>query len=221
MSTETGAPRGRRLVGVIGLLAATFIPAQAASAQYGPSDEPTLEVDVLQPICNNDVPYLSYAVSVSDGSVEPVTITWVHPDDPSQNQVESGLPMSGEVRWPGAEVDGAGNPTDWPGWRLEGDEWVEGDEWDWTRAGVQVIFAVNPEATVTVAYPPSSPSCLTEPPGATTTRTQTDVPPAGQASSTSLALTGAGVGWLAAGGATLLILGVASVVFARKRASGH
>ena len=31
------------------------------------------------------------------------------------------------------------------------------------RPTVQVLFQVNPEATVTVAYPPSSPNCLTNP----------------------------------------------------------
>ena len=66
--------------------------------------------------------------------------------------------------WPGAVPGPNGRGIDWPGWRqLSDGTWVQGDEFDWVRPTVQVLFQVNPEATVTVAYPPSSPNCLTEP----------------------------------------------------------
>ena len=49
------------------------------------------------------------------------------------------------------------------GRQLSNGTWVEGDEFDWVRPSVQVLFQVNPEATVTLAYPPSTPTCLTSP----------------------------------------------------------
>lgn len=219
MAMGTRARRARRLIGGVALLGALMIPAQGAAAQYGPPDEPTLEVEVLQPICDGNVPYLQYAVSVVNAVGDSATITWHHPNDPTQNQVMSGVPLSGTVLWPGAEVDEAGNAIDWPGWRLEGDEWVEGDQWDWVRPSVQITVAVNPEATVTVAYPPSSPNCMTDPPGKTTPRADPDpAPGTAQASGENLPLTGASVGWLVSAGAGLLLLGTALILL-RKRAA--
>ncbi len=66
--------------------------------------------------------------------------------------------------WPGAVVDSNGNPLDWPGWRLVGGQWVQRDEFDWVRPQVNVTFVVNPEQTVAVSYPPSSPQCNANPP---------------------------------------------------------
>ncbi|WP_418275846.1 hypothetical protein ACNHYB_13450 [Isoptericola jiangsuensis] len=135
----------------------------ADSDEVGYEPEPALTVDVLEPICDGDVPYLQYAVSAEglDEPADDVTITWVNPS--GANVVQSGLPLSGRVLWPGAEVDGAGNAVDWPGWRLEGGEWVPGDEWDWVRPSVALEFEVNPTATASVGYPESSPACATPP----------------------------------------------------------
>lgn len=220
MALRTSSSRGLRLIGLIGLMGAMLVPASGAAALYGPPDEPTLEVEVLQPICDGDVPYLQYAVSVTGTTASTATITWINPSNPSQSFVQSDLPLSGAVPWPGAEVDSAGNAVDWPGWRLEGDEWVQGDEWDWVRPNVQVEIAVNPEATVTVAYPPSSPDCLTDPPGETPPLAEAPpAQPVAQVSGPSLPDTGASVGWLAAIGATLLALGGVALLLARKRVS--
>jgi hypothetical protein len=139
-------------------------PTPSASPS-GPGYEPppALTVDVLEPICDGDVPYLQYSV-VAEGLDEPaddVTLTWVNPS--GESVVQSGLPLSGRVLWPGAEVDAAGNALDWPGWHLEGDEWVVGDEWDWVRPSVNLLFEVNPTATASVGYPESSPACATPP----------------------------------------------------------
>lgn len=218
MVMRTRTRRIGRLTGLAALFGALMIPASGAAALYGPPDEPTLEVEVLQPICDGDVPYLQYAVAVTGTDATTATITWLNPGNPSQNFVQSDLPLSGTVPWPGAEVDGDGNAVDWPGWRLENGEWVQGDQWDWVRPSVQVTIAVNPEATVTVAYPPSSPDCMTDPPGETPPPPLADVPPAAQASA-SLPDTGASVGWLAGLGAALLTLGAVALVFARRRAS--
>jgi hypothetical protein len=126
-----------------------------------PTATPALNVGVLAPICDNDVPKLRYDISVSGTPNTTVTITWINPS--GANVVYPDQPLVGTVNWPGAvSVNGRG--VDWPGWRqLSNGTWVEGDEFDWVRPSVQVLFQVNPEATVTVAYPPSSPSCLTSP----------------------------------------------------------
>lgn len=214
---EWNARRQARWVGAAALVGAMVLPALPAAAQYGPPEEPTLEVSVLQPLCDGDVPYLEYAVNVINGSGETATITWEHPTDPSQNHVQAGVPLSGRVMWPGAAVDDQGNPSDWPGWRLENGEWVEGDEWDWGRPEVRVTISVNPQATVTVAYPPSSPACLTNPPNV---GTATFGPPPGpgttESSGVGMAVTGAGVGWLVTAGAALLVAG-AALIFLRRR----
>jgi hypothetical protein len=93
----------------------------------------------------------------------------------------AGLPLAGRVLWPGAIVDEqTGAPVDWPGWELQNGVWVEGDEFDWLRDGVDVTFSVNPEKTVNLAYPPSSPDCVADPDqgvgGATSSPTITPPP---------------------------------------------
>ena len=92
-----------------------------------------------------------------------VTITFINPSGP--NVVYADLPLDRDGLWPGAVPGPDGQGIDWPGWtQLPDGSWVEGDEFDWVRPSVKVLFEVNPEATVTVAYPPSSPTCNTNPP---------------------------------------------------------
>ena len=171
------------------------------------------------------MPYLDYEVEVIGTESDTLTITFLHPTDPTQNVVYSDLPFSGSLLWPGAEVDDEGNPVDWPGWSFVDGVWVEGDEFDWVRPSVQVLFSVNPEATVTVDYPPSSPDCDANPPegevggatgtpGVTLPPTDTDLAQGGAAQ--------AGDGWrlilLAMAGllAATLLLTPASAVVSRK-----
>lgn len=138
-------------------------PAADGEGDYAPPLPCELRVVTKNPICDNDVPKLQYAVEAIGTPNTTVTITWINPS--GADVVQSGLPLSGTVLWPGA-VEQNGKGVDWPGWRqLPDGTWVEGDEYDWVRPSVQVKFEVNPEATVTVAYPPSSPQCLTSPPG--------------------------------------------------------
>jgi hypothetical protein len=128
-------------------------------------------VDVLEPICDGDVPYLGYSASFPGATT--ATITFVNPD--GDDVVYSDLPLSGRVLWPGAVVDAEGTPLDWPGWtEVSPDVWVEGDEFDWVRPSVSVIIAVNPEEIFEIEYPPATPQCATNPPlppGVVTTTT--------------------------------------------------
>jgi hypothetical protein len=154
-STETPAPTPAADT------ASTPSPAPS-DVQYPPPPEPSLDVSVLQPVCDGDVPYLEYKVVPTGTPNDDVTITWQNPSGP--DVVLADLPLEGRVLWPGAEVDADGDPVDWPGWHQEADgTWAEGDEFDWVRPSVDVLFQVNPEATETVSYPPSSPNCTTSP----------------------------------------------------------
>ena len=71
--------------------------------------------------------------------------------------------------YPGASVDAAGNPSDWPGWVFDGDEWVVDPTDAFLRDGLTVVVEVNPTASDTVSYPPATPTCTANPP--------TDPPP--------------------------------------------
>jgi LPXTG-motif cell wall-anchored protein len=142
-------------------------PQFACTQTAGPSYEQppcSLQITVREPFCDNDVPKLRYEAIPLGTPNTTVTLTWINPTGP--DVVYAGLPLSGVVLWPGAVVGADGKGIDWPGWHQASDgTWVEGDEFDWVRPSVDVTFEVNPQATVHIAYPPSSPVCLTSPPG--------------------------------------------------------
>ena len=171
--------------------------AVGADGDYSPPLPCELHVLVKQPICDNDVPKLRYEVEAIGSPNTTVTLTWINPS--GADYVQAGLPLSGTVLWPGAvEQNGVG--VDWPGWRQLADgTWVEGDEWDWVRPSVQVNFAVNPEATITVAYPPSSPQCLTSPPGTSVLVDEPEPPVLSATGSNALPIALVGGGLVAAG----------------------
>jgi len=235
--TAAGAAVGLLLSGAVALAAAspaladidpTSSPSPSSSpsgTDYPPPEVPTLTAQIFQPECDGDVPYLRYAVTATGTENDTVTITWLNPS--GDDVVQSGLPMSGRVLWPGAVVDASGAPLDWPGWRLEGGVWVEGDEFDWVRPSVDVKLEVNPELTMTAAYPPSSPSCATNPPGTVPPEEPGEptpgatvpaaVPAAAPPASGFLPQTGAGVAGLVAAAAALVAAGGVAIGVARRR----
>jgi len=142
--------------------------------EYGAQLPCELKVEVLTPICDNDVPKLKYKVVAVGSPNTTVKITWINPS--GDDYVQSDLPLEGTILWPGAVQDSAGNAVDWPGWRLENGVWVEGDQWDWVRPSVSVLFEVNPHMTVNVAYPPSSPDCNDNPPQSTPSASPSTTP---------------------------------------------
>lgn len=175
----------------------------------------TLNVQILTPICDNEVPKLQYKVVAQGTPNTTVTITWINPSGP--DVVYADLPLQGTVNWPGAVQDSTGRGIDWPGWtQLADGSWVEGDEFDWVRPSVDVNFEVNPEDTVSVGYPPSSPNCNTNPPDDEVLSSQVLSSP----TSAVLSATGSDAGPLAALGAGLVVIGalaVALVAIARRR----
>lgn len=182
---------------------------------YGAELPCDLDLTVLTPICDNDVPKLRYVVTPTGTDRTTVTITWANPS--GADVVYADLPLSGTVLWPGAVQDASGKGVDWPGWRLVGDEWVEGDEYDWVRPSVEVGFQVNPSASAVVAYPPSSPVCLTSPPRTDVLSAGPEPAAAPAARAEVLSATGSSAGPIALIAGGLVLAGAGGVLAARRR----
>lgn len=115
------------------------------------------------PLCVKDAPYLQYAVTpvnFTPGS-NPVTIRWLDVDNDNVLYEFTGQPLSGTVLWPEAAVDSNGVGIQWPGWSLVNGVWV--DNGSNLRPQVKVQILVNPSETITVDYPPATPTCATAP----------------------------------------------------------
>ncbi len=146
-------------------------PTPEATPTPTPTPEPTptpparFVVLTHNPTCDGDMPYLEYEIEVEGTDATTATIIFMHPTDPDQDVVHADLPLSGRVLWPGAIPAGAAGGPDWPGWSFDDGLWVEGDEFDWARPEVEVLFQVDPEAIVSVAYPSSTADCDPNAPG--------------------------------------------------------
>ncbi|MCG7286794.1 LPXTG cell wall anchor domain-containing protein [Cellulomonas sp. ACRRI] len=136
-------------------------PTDTPADGYAPPTRCELGVARAEAICLAAAPALSYAVEPVGTSSTTLTITWHNPG--GADLVQSGLPLSGQVYWPGTVVvDGV--VTDWPGWtQLPDGSWTEHDAYDYTRPEVEVTFEVNPSATTVVSYPPASAVCANPP----------------------------------------------------------
>ncbi|MES2573885.1 MAG: gliding motility-associated C-terminal domain-containing protein, partial [Bacteroidota bacterium] len=126
-------------------------------------EKPIINI-TAQPICINDVPYISYtATPVNFTPVNGLTITWA---DSSNNVVTTmtNLPLSGNVLWPGATVDINGNGTDWPGWVFANNQWIQAaDGFESLIPSATLTFELNPTETIVVNYPTPNPLCKSRP----------------------------------------------------------
>lgn len=198
-------------------------PTGAPADGYAPPTRCELGIARAQAVCLASAPALSYAVEPVGTSNQTVTITWHHPG--GEDLVQSGLPLSGQVYWPGTVVvDGV--VVDWPGWtQLPDGSWAEHDAYDYTRPQVEVTFEVNPSATTVVSYPPASAVCANPPQsqvaGVVVTSDVLAAPEeaAGvQAASAVLAVTGSNATpLLLAAGLLLLVGGVLVAIPVRRR----
>jgi LPXTG-motif cell wall-anchored protein len=136
-------------------------PTDPPAEGYAPPTRCELGIARAEAVCLAAAPALSYAVEPVGTPNTTVTLTWHNPGGP--DLVQSGLPLSGQVYWPGTVVvDGV--VTDWPGWtQLPDGSWTEHDAYDYTRPQVEVTFEVNPSATTVVSYPPASAVCANPP----------------------------------------------------------
>lgn len=167
-------------------------------------------VGSLTALCIKDVPVIRYSVTLVDpdhqstGSTATLTLQKgadSYTYSPALGELSDGETLEGDLLWPGATVDGDGNPTGWPGWELVGGAWQPTDgNYGWSRAGVTATIAVNPELTAHLDYPPGDPDCS---PGPREVRPWIDwTPPDCTADGTFILPEIAGVRWRVDGAVT-------------------
>jgi hypothetical protein len=184
---------------------------------YAPPGRCELVIVRAAGICLEAAPVLDYAVEAYGTTDDTVTITWVNPG--GEDIVQSGLPLTGRVYWPGTVIQN-GVVVDWPGWMLSPEgTWTEHDAYDFTRPEVEVVLSVNPEASTVVSYPPETSLCANPPMSQvlaasdTTTTSRVLAAP----DSAVLAVTGADSWPLLAGAGMLVLLGAALVTTSVRR----
>lgn len=150
-----------------------------------------LEVST-EALCLDDVPYLDYSLSVNGAAGTTATVRWQNPS--GGDVVLANQPLEGRLLWPNGS---------------------------WARPTVDVTFEVNPDATVTVAYPAATEDCGDDVGGVlddevTPTSNQQPLASDGDV----LAATGFPTGLVAGGAAGLAVAGAVLVAVARRR-QGH
>ena len=121
-----------------------------------------LSITALTPICVRDVPFVLVTFGDQpqfDGRTATVTFIDLRGNVVATHTATYRANTSVMFVYPGASVDADGNPTDWPGWRWDGDEWVPDPTDDYLRDGLTVRVEVNPTATGQVSYPPMTSAC--------------------------------------------------------------
>ena len=127
-------------------------------------------------VCRNNLPFLDYAIGAVGFTPTVATVNWFSvatwnngaPTGPPS--ATSAIPVDqlvGSLLWPGAAVDAAGNPTDWPGWTLRPDgTWIEDPNAPGAdlRPATVVQVVVNPTVATAEVYPPADPVCDPNPP---------------------------------------------------------
>lgn len=197
---------------VLGVSSAAAAATDSDSYAPSPPVTPSLSGSSVSPACSADVPWITYSVALnnpsnvatghtarlvlSNGS-DSVTI-------PLGELVDGRL--SGTVLWPGASVGDDGGGNGWPGWEYTNGEWVEtAGNFAWTRGEITATIEVNPTLSVPLSYPPSTPQCLTSPPGATVTTAGLSLPSTGGDAAAVLPFLW-GAGALVIAGGTLLVV---------------
>lgn len=185
---------------------------------YAPGGRCELVLVRAAGLCLGDAPVLDYAVEPYGTPNDTVTITWVN--SAGESLVQSGLPLSGRVYWPGTVIQD-GKVVDWPGWTLTpAGTWEQHDAYDFTRPNVQVSFEVNPTASTTVSYPPPTSACAGPPSesGVLGVTTTSQVLAAPGVQSAVLAASGANSWPLLAAAGVAVLLGSGMVVLSVRRA---
>lgn len=192
-------------------------PSPSPSNGYTPDDPtaPSLSGTTAIGECMADVPWISYSVQLTDPDAQVTTddATLVITSGANTVSVPLGTlvdgQLSGTVLWPGASVDANGVATGWPGWEKVGNDWVQtNSNFGWTRGDISAYIEVNPQLSVPLSYPATTPTCVAGPRGANSL-------PA------SLPLTGmnAAVLPLSIAGGAVALVGVGLLVAQRRRRS--
>ncbi len=176
-------------------------------------EELVLTVDV-DPLCDNDTPYLRYDIQ-ADGLGNQATITFADGGRSESVVVPVG---TGRVLWPGAVVNAAGDPTDWPGYDLDANgEWFlnPANPYAWARGNVTVTVTVNPTSDpITIGYPPAEPTCAAVPPPPSPAPDPT--PPPAPTPTADLPRTGGSAADMTMLAIALLVLGAGLVAVERR-----
>ena len=189
--------------------------------------------------CDNDTPWLAYDIDAT-GLGDDATVRFANAGGTAEYRVPAG---SGRLLWPGAVLDAAGNPIDWPGWDQDADgTWFLNPDnpYLWARQPVSITIEVGSpvagstrllstaDATVygpvTVEYPPAEPTCTANPSteASVTTTTQpqqTSTTVAATQSPDTLPYTGFSTLLLACIGAAGIALGSLLVGLGQRRKS--
>lgn len=173
----------------------------------------SLSVEALSTVCIADAPWVEYDIETQGFSWPGSgTLTFTHATVTDFEEVVPITEPSGEVVYPGAEVDAQGNAIDWPGWTQNEDGfWVEDESDAFLREGLIVTVEVNPTASDFVTYPDASEVCAGPP-------AIQQQPPPGPAPEAPLPATGmSGFETSLRIGALLMIGGLGFVIVARRR----
>jgi hypothetical protein len=121
--------------------------------------EPFLEI-TANAYCDKDAPWVHYEVNAVGFVPGLATIEWLDADN-AVVQTLTDRPLSGDILWPEAAVDGDGRGLAWPGWEFVGGAWVT--KATKVRPQATLRISVNPTAEVVLDYPPVTPDCACEP----------------------------------------------------------
>jgi hypothetical protein len=114
-------------------------------------------------VCSRDVPFVNLTFGNQpefNGLTGTITFTTLDGDFVEVHEVVYQANETISLLYPGASVDAAGNATDWPGWRLNEDGfWVLDPSDAIWREGLTIVAEINPTATTSIEYPPSTAAC--------------------------------------------------------------
>jgi LPXTG-motif cell wall-anchored protein len=191
----------------------TTEPEDTTTTTQPPAPQPQgLDIQAFAPACFNDAPYIEIVFGDQPQyNGRTATVTFVANDGNVVGTETATYQAGTTVRfvYPGAEVDAAGNPVDWPGWAFNGTQWVHDESDAYLREGLTVVVEVNPTATGVVTYPDATAGCADP---AVVPTTPAAVP------SGTLPQTGSSTGLLAAIAGGLVLAGGATLFGVRRTA---
>lgn len=127
-----------------------------------PSASPMVEIAAIGPVCHREAPYIDVTLggdAVFNGRAGTITLIDVNGTQVAQHAITFEVGATLRFLYPGAEVDAAGNGSDWPGWELVGDQWIPDDSDALLRRGLTVVLSVNPTDSAVVSYPTAAQGC--------------------------------------------------------------
>ncbi|MFT7036018.1 MAG: CshA-type fibril repeat protein, partial [Cyclobacteriaceae bacterium] len=116
---------------------------------------------VVDEVCISNTPYVNYTITPVDfATTELATIIWRKLDGTIVQELIN-QSLTGQLLWPGAELDDQGIAIAWPGWDFVDGIWIQLN--DGLRPEMELVISVNPDNVVMVSYPPATPTCSANP----------------------------------------------------------